>query len=142
MQTFPELAHHPSEGLIFRSLEARDDTYAAYTETLQQEHTLLIEQNRKLFNTIGESKSGEITPVSQLLDRAMQYVDIQIRHMCIEEGTVFPMIDQKLTISDRKKIIGESESLYRANKISRRSNFNHLNRAYTQIPDIQESNQV
>jgi hemerythrin-like domain-containing protein len=51
---------------------------------------------------------GAVLQREQFLSLAREYIDMQMRHMRIEETSIFPLVEEKLSIPDWKHIIKKS----------------------------------
>ena len=111
MQNYPEIRHHPIEDVIFDCLVARDPAASQYTSTLQDEHRVLADLNRGILASINDFSQGSDQTIERISSQAIAFADLQIRHMRIEESTVFPLANRKLTLADWKQVIEKSGQL-------------------------------
>ena len=105
MATYPDEIHHPKEDILFDQLKKRDGATKTTIENLQAEHRLLACKTQELREIAEAIDKEHIVPQHRLAMACFDYIDMQFRHMRYEEDTVFPKIEQKLTLKDWKSIL-------------------------------------
>lgn len=105
---FPELRHHPREGLIFRSLTQREPSAIQGTEGILSEYKELAELTRRLSAAVRNLWQNVEMPRSEFESLVDKYIETYRRHMRQEEETCFPpalkSLQQSLQPSDWAKM--------------------------------------
>jgi hemerythrin-like domain-containing protein len=105
MTLFPDNVHHKTEDAIFEQLVKQDKAAIVYVETLQHEHIELAKKSKEIASLVHALQNEHIMSLDNLISLTIEYIELQTRHMRIEEATVFTLVDQKLDIADWKHII-------------------------------------
>ncbi len=105
LKTYPEEIHHPKENAIFDQLGIRDGVSKSMVDRLLVEHQYLARKTKSLCEVVNAIECDQIVSHQKLVEVCADYVEHQFRHMRDEEDTVFPLIEQKLTVTDWKSII-------------------------------------
>ncbi len=105
MKAYPDEIHHPKEDVLFARLKERNKSSAVYVENLLDEHKILTRKSKEFYELVRGIEEGNIVSHDHLKMVSIEYIDAQFRHMRYEEASIFPMIEQELTISDWKSII-------------------------------------
>ena len=116
-QHYPDLVHHPKENKVYEVFKKRTTKAVDIVESLLQEHwhlpSVTVEFHNMLEKTLNES---ELVSRQELQDNIQEFVDIQKRHMHVEEGTLFPLIEKTLSDEDwdnlEKAMIEKKDPLF------------------------------
>lgn len=101
VDTYPDLVHHPREDALFeRYLERYDDGLRGSIEVLMEEHRHL----RDLTSALRMSVDGVLhdSPLEReaFIGQLAAFIARQRRHIDMEEGEVFPALEQRLSEED------------------------------------------
>ena len=99
--------HQQREDILFQRLAARDEDARIYVDVLTAEHRLLVHNAKDLHEIAIRVEKGRNTQREQLIRAAREFINTKIRHMRLEEDTVFPMVENQLTLDDWKRVISE-----------------------------------
>ena len=102
--------HQSSEDILFRQLVTRDESARVYVDVLSAEHRLLMHHAEELHRTALRVERGRNDHRDQLARAAREFINTKIRHMRLEEDTVFPMLETRLTLDDWKRVISDMPS--------------------------------
>ena len=105
LMSYPDEIHHPKEDILFDRLKYRDDSSTVYIENLLAEHKLLSRKSQEFYELVRETEERQYVEYDNLKMISVDYIDSQFRHMRYEEASVFPLIEQKLTLNDWKSIL-------------------------------------
>jgi len=104
---YPELCHHPKENAIYHRLLARDADAAGALGDLKDDHdrigTLSLAFAKTVRNVLGEA----VVPRKTFEKAARNFIDLQRKHMEMEERTFFPAVLQALTAEDWAEVKAE-----------------------------------
>ena len=105
VQHYPDLVHHPKEDLVYEVFRTRTSVGMVYVVQLQKEHYYLPFLTNEL-HTMLQSAANSVAFVSRdvLKDKIEHYLDVQRKHMDLEESVLFPLIEKTLTDEDWKSI--------------------------------------
>ena len=102
---FPDAVHHPKEEILLQQLLARNESSKEVVDRLHTEHVALAKSTTNLIEVLSAIEADHIVPYHQLSLTCMEYIDYQFSHMRYEEESVFPLIEQTLTLDDWKAVI-------------------------------------
>jgi hemerythrin-like domain-containing protein len=102
--TFPSLSHHPSEDLIFDKLRERAPDIAASVGDLRGAHDALADQVSALAHGLKSILVEAELPREAILRWFAEYIDHQRQHIEMEESTLFPATEKRLTEGDWRAI--------------------------------------
>jgi hemerythrin-like domain-containing protein len=105
---YPDRVHHPREDLMFEMLLNREPSIEKKVGNLQQEHVDLYARSKKLLEAMESAETGKSLAFDALNQQVSGFSEMQIGHMRHEELSVFPLIEQKLTLNDWKAIIAQA----------------------------------
>ncbi|MGI9318989.1 MAG: hemerythrin domain-containing protein [bacterium] len=105
---YPDSIHHPREDLMFEMLLNREPSVTDKVGNLHQEHIDLYARSKQLHDALESAEAGMSVAIDVLQHQARGFSDMQISHMRHEELSVFPLIEQKLTLNDWKSIIAKA----------------------------------
>ena len=74
-------------------------------DNLLAEHELLSRKSQEFYELVNEIEDSRKVVYDNLKMISVDYIDSQFRHMRYEEASVFPLIEQKLTLNDWKSIL-------------------------------------
>lgn len=98
--SFPDVYHHPNEELIFAKLHERDLRSAQQIGDLRTAHQELATRARE-FATALRAVLEEVEVSREAFARwARAFIDLQRRHIDMEEATIFPAASKALTAKD------------------------------------------
>jgi hemerythrin-like domain-containing protein len=113
---YSDATHHPNEDVVFEVLEQRAPEAAADIEAIAAEHERLVEQGRVFLEGLEALKDEAILPRAELLGSGRTYFTALHKHMSVEESTLFPLADRKLTEADwhaiRERILVATDPLF------------------------------
>ncbi|MCL1091241.1 hemerythrin domain-containing protein [Shewanella profunda] len=98
MQEYAERSHHPVEDIIYAyylAHKANDDI-----DKLSGEHETVIQASATLMNTLNLILSDIVVAREKLIADFAEYVELQERHMEMEEREIFPLLAKSLTEED------------------------------------------
>lgn len=98
--SFPETHHHPKEELLFGRLRERDPETADRVGDLRVAHRELAARARRFAAALRAVLDEIEVPREALVRSARQFVDLQQRHIEMEESTLFPAAVKALTATD------------------------------------------
>jgi hemerythrin-like domain-containing protein len=105
LMSYPDEIHHPKEDILFNRLKYRDTSSSVYIENLLAEHRLLSHKSQEFYELVREIEENQKVAYDNLKMVSVDYIDTQFRHMRYEEASIFPLIEQKLTLSDWKSVL-------------------------------------
>ena len=103
--TYSVVVHQDKEDVLFRRLAARDASARVYTDVLTAEHRLLTHNAEDLHRTARLVEDGKASYGDRLEKSARAFIGAKLRHMRLEEDTVFPLLENRLTLEDWKSVI-------------------------------------
>lgn len=98
--SFPDLYHHPKEDLIYARLKARVPEVTERIGDLRREHEALLARSRELSAGLRAVLDEAHVPRESFVRWARAFIDLQMRHMDMEEIEFFPAALQSLTTDD------------------------------------------
>ena len=98
--SFPDLYHHPKEDLVFARLKARAPEATERIGDLRREHEALLARSRELSAGLRAVLNEAHVPRESFVNWARAFIDLQMRHMNMEECEFFPAALQSLTADD------------------------------------------
>ena len=110
MTNFPDIYHHPKEDLVFKRLRARQAGAIPEIDDILHEHGELAEMGRKFRAAIQEVEGGSVMSVDEFCKMARSYVDVQRRHVELEERVLFPLAKKFLKPEDWSEVDEAIES--------------------------------
>ncbi|ASF17324.1 hemerythrin domain-containing protein [Shewanella xiamenensis] len=102
MQGYAERSHHPVEDIIYAyylAHKANDEI-----DKLSAEHQVVTAASSALMNTLNLILSDIVVARDKLIADFAEYVDLQEKHMQMEEREIFPLLAKSLTEQDWKEI--------------------------------------
>lgn len=101
IQNYPDLIHHPKEDIIFNVLKQKTSEGAEMVAQLQDDHEKLPHETTELYNML-KSVAGSVLLLSrdELKSTIEHFIDLERKHMALEEQFVFPLIKEKLEDAD------------------------------------------
>ena len=102
--SFPDLYHHPKEDLVFGRLQERAPAAAERIGDLRREHEALGARTRELSAGLKAVLDEAQVPRESFLRWARAFIDLQSRHMQMEETTFFPAALEWLVDDDWKQL--------------------------------------
>ena len=102
--SFPDLYHHPKEDLVFGRLKERAPAAAERIGDLRREHEALGARTRELSAGLKAVLDEAQVPRESFLRWARAFIDLQSRHMQMEETTLFPAALEWLVDDDWKQL--------------------------------------
>lgn len=98
MQRYAERSHHPVEDIIY----AYYLVHRASNEVdkLSAEHEIVIQASAALMNTLNLILNDIVIAREKLIADFAEYVDLQEKHMQMEERDIFPLLAKTLTDQD------------------------------------------
>ena len=103
--SYSVVVHHDKEDVLFRRLAARDESARVYIDVLTAEHRLLTHNAEHLRRTVRLVEDGKAAYGRVLGKSARAFISAKLRHMRLEEDTVFPLLENRLTLEDWKSVI-------------------------------------
>lgn len=110
MTNFPDIYHHPKEDLVFKRLRERQAGAIPDIEDILLEHRELGEMGQKFRAAIAEVECGSVMSVADFSKMARNYVDVQRRHVELEERVLFPLAKKFLRPEDWTEVDEAIES--------------------------------
>lgn len=106
---YPEFIHHPKENIIYNLLSKKTNNEAEVLAQLQKEHRELPEETNQLDELLNSAASSAIfISRDELKSKIQHFLDIQRKHMDLEEKFIFPLINETLTEEDWNSINTEA----------------------------------
>ena len=102
--------HQSREDVLFQQLARRYEGAKVYVDVLYAEHRLLTHNAEELYQTAVLVEKGRDAYRSLLARSARDFINTKIRHMRLEEDTVFPLLESRLTLEDWKHVIADIPS--------------------------------
>lgn len=88
--SFPDLYHHPKEDLVFAKLKQRAPEAADRIGDLRREHEALAARSRELSAGLKAVLDEAQVPRESFVRWARAFIDLQSRHIAMEETEFFP----------------------------------------------------
>jgi len=98
--SFPEASHHPKEDLVFARLKARDPKALAAIGDLHGAHEKLKANLLEFAEALRAVVADAEIPRSALVHRAEAFLELQRRHMAMEEASFFPAVERTFNAAD------------------------------------------
>lgn len=109
MTRYPDIFHHPYEDIIFDELVNLDASLASAINNLLAEHERIISASRTVMHQLDAILNGHIVGKEAIRLAVAEYAVVLREHMNIEEGRVFPMINETMTQAAWDNIQGHLE---------------------------------
>lgn len=109
MTHYPDVAHHPTEDIMFEYLLRRDAALQPIIDKLVAEHKALAETGQILLQIAYNARYDPDT-ASSLQEGCHGYITSLRDHMSIEEAQIFPHARALLTHHDWVEIAGKRKS--------------------------------
>lgn len=97
---YADAFHHPREDAGFARLVARDASFRTEVARLTQEHRVLANAGKALFDRLEEIVAGAIVPRDALESAAATYFGYYRAHLGREEQVIMPACGRLLTAED------------------------------------------
>lgn len=97
---FPDLYHHPKEDLIYTRLRERVPEAAERIGDLRREHEALAARTRELASGLKMVLDEAHVPREAFVRWARGFIDLQWKHMEMEETDFFPSAESQLQPAD------------------------------------------
>lgn len=97
---YEDQVHHPTEDLLFVRFKARTQEKRVAVETLEEQHVLLAEMTRQFRASLQGMMYGEVLLRHEVEAQGRAMLKVLRQHMDLEEGEVFPLIDERLLEED------------------------------------------
>ena len=97
---FPDRYHHPKEDLLLERLSTRDPMSTRVVGDLAQAHVELGENMRGFATAVRAVLLDAELPRAAFVGRARSFIDLQRRHLAMEEASFFPAAERALTAED------------------------------------------
>lgn len=108
---YADTHHHPREDRIYAHFQGRNAELDAKMAQSEQEHGELKKLSGALFESVeGVLNDAAVVPIEQLIDQLEQFVQLESRHLDLEEGEVFPRIDALASPDDWQQVEAENPS--------------------------------
>ena len=89
-EVYPELYHHPQEGLVFVKLRARDPAAAVKVGDLAREHQEGAERLRRLAHAVDNVLADRVVLRQNVDTIVRDFIEHERRHMMMEDRDFFP----------------------------------------------------
>ena len=110
IQHYPDLIHHPRENQVFEVFVNRSSDAADVVEQLLSEHHELPSATIKFQTMLDGVVNGSLFVSRQeLVDDIKQFIEMERKHMNLEEGLLFPIINKTLTEGDWDELNSKME---------------------------------
>ena len=105
IQHYPDLVHHPKEDKVYQVFKECSPVATEIVQTLMDEHQALPDVSLK-FRQLLDGAANGIVFVSreELHDKLYEFLQLQRRHMNLEEEKLFPMINLIMSQQDWEKV--------------------------------------
>ena len=114
MQVYVAGVHHQVEDLVFDAFVRQTSPARGHLDRMRSEHDQLNETIAQIKRILAKNFSDTVRNQQQmtLLQEKMNcYFQMQLDHMQFEELSVYPLVENSLSISDWKGIIRQSPSM-------------------------------
>ena len=98
--SFPDLYHHPKEDMVFARLRERAPEDAERIGDLRQEHEAITSRSREFAAGLKAVLGEAHVPRDSFVRWARAFIDLQWKHMQMEEQEFFPSALEHLTDED------------------------------------------
>lgn len=98
--SYPDRYHHPKEDAIFRKIAGKDSKRAAELDGLLSEHAEISRLAQRFAETVRYILQEAVVPKSRLVEEAVEFIELQRRHLEREERDFFPLAEEVLTAED------------------------------------------
>lgn len=102
--SFPDLYHHPKEDLVFAQLKLRAPDVVEQIGDLRREHEALAARTRELHAGLKAVFDEAHVPREAFVRWVRAFIDLQERHMQMEETEFFPAVLQYLGPEDWREL--------------------------------------
>lgn len=102
--SFPDIYHHPKEDLVFARLRARAPEAAERIGDLRREHEMIGARTRELSAGLRAIIEEAHVPREAFVRWGRAFIDLQMRHMTMEETEFFPLALQLLSAEDWQEL--------------------------------------
>lgn len=102
--SFPDLYHHPKEDLVFERLKLRAPEVAERIGDLRREHEMIAARSREFSAGLKAILEEAHVPREAFVRWARAFIDVQMRHMDMEEADFFPSALQVLSDQDWQEL--------------------------------------
>ncbi len=105
IQQYPDLVHHPKEDKVYDVFTQRSNEAADIVEQLQQDHQKLPSKTIEL-HKLFEAAANSVVLISreEIKKEAQDFLEMQKKHLNLEETILFPLIIKTLTEDDWKSL--------------------------------------
>ncbi|MGE0621252.1 MAG: hemerythrin domain-containing protein [Pseudomonadales bacterium] len=110
---YPDAVHHPLEDRLLAAVVEKgvDGHIEELILANRRQHSEISERTKKLHTDIQHVLIGAVIPSEQLKTHIDEYIELQRRHLVVEERELFPLAERLLEADDWKFL--EDESLLR-----------------------------
>ena len=106
IENYPEFVHHPREDAVFKAFLERHDELQETINNLLLEHQEMEHMTKELREEVdGIARNALVVNKKMLEQQLLKYLKRQMHHMNTEESKVFPVLQQKLTADDLRRIL-------------------------------------
>ena len=107
---FPDLYHHPKEDLLFTQLRKRAPEVVERIGDLRREHEALAARSRELSAGLRAVLAEAHVPREAFASWTRAFIDLQKRHMEMEETEFFPAALESLSDEDWRELEAQMTS--------------------------------
>lgn len=100
MTNYPDVSHHPVEEIIFAALEPKAPGSTEQIKQQNSEHHQINKLGMSLKEKLQHVTSGSIVSRDSIINAANDYYQLLINHINIEEGQLFPIVENVFTKED------------------------------------------
>jgi len=100
MTNFPDVSHHPIEEIIFAALEQKAPASTEQIKQQNSEHRQINKLGMSLKEKLQLVTSGSILSRDSIINAANDYYQLLTNHINIEEGQLFPIVENVFTTED------------------------------------------
>lgn len=106
---YPDTIHHPLEDRLFEHVLRKGVTPAErqLIGSNFEQHVEIKERTRKLSSDVQAVLNGAVVPADRLQADVTAYVELQLKHMLVEERQLFPLADRLFSMADWRTIEAE-----------------------------------
>lgn len=103
--SFPDLYHHPKEDLVYEKLKQRAPDVVERIGDLRREHEMIAARSREFSAGLKAILEEEAhVPREAFVRWGRSFIDVQMRHMTMEETEFFPVAQQVLSDQDWQEL--------------------------------------
>ena len=92
--------HHAREDLLFSFMHRYHQECDGLIQQANNEHQQLADLTRNLRDAVEQVQSDTVVPLRDFIKRLRRYIEYQGHHLSFEEGKLFPLIEQLMTLED------------------------------------------